>query len=207
MSISRIDSGSNHTHGYYVRVSIDGVVHSRFFQDARHGGTEEALRAAQAHDAALIAGRGPSRERRPGRRNTSGVTGVSRGIDGRSGLPFWLATWMDGTGRQRRAHFAVNRYGEEEARRLAIEARLAGLASKGVLPRPSMSELTTRQALRKQEISPQRCYSSEGVETKTDQPASGGKGEPYWQTRIDQTGIERGACRRRATAPRTRRRN
>jgi hypothetical protein len=135
MSISRIDAQGNHTHGYYVRVSIDGVVHSRFFQDARWGGREGALRAAQAHDAAVISGRGPAREKRPGRRNTSGVTGVSRGVEPRTGLPFWLATWMD-EGRQRRAHFAVNKYGEEEARRLAVEARRSGLAAKGILPRP-----------------------------------------------------------------------
>jgi hypothetical protein len=135
VSISRIDSDSNHTHGYYVRVSIDGVIQSRFFQDARHGGREEALQAAEAWDAALLASRGQRRERRPNKRSASGVTGVSRGIDGRSGLPFWLATWMDGSGRQHRAHFAVNKYGEEEARRRAVEARLDGLAAKGVLPR------------------------------------------------------------------------
>ena len=135
MSISRIDSDRNHTHGFYVRVSIDGVIHPRFFQDARHGGREAARRAAEAHDAALIASRGNPWEKRPGRRNTSGMTGVSRSIDGRSGLPFWLATWME-DGRQRRAHFAVNRYGEEQARRLAVEARLAGLERGGVLPRP-----------------------------------------------------------------------
>lgn len=42
--ISRIDS--KHTHGWFVRISREGHIHSKMFSDGPHGGKQEALEAA-----------------------------------------------------------------------------------------------------------------------------------------------------------------
>ena len=54
--------------------------------------------------------------------NTSGVTGVNYFNDGR-GRYYWRALWVDLTGKSRYKYFSINKYGNDEAFRLACEYR------------------------------------------------------------------------------------
>jgi hypothetical protein len=132
MSIERFEGDGKPTHGFYVRVRVGGTVRRKFFGD---GGAEGARTAAEAHEAAVIAERGPLYDLSPRRHNKSGMTGVSRRKDFKTGLPQWHASWTDGDGRNRAAGFSVRKYGEEEAFRRAVEARRAGVEARGAVPR------------------------------------------------------------------------
>lgn len=62
--------------------------------------------------------------------NTSGIIGVSRVIDRtRTGtlVPRWVAMWHRTDGKRLKRSFSVFKYGEREAKRLAIEARRRGV--------------------------------------------------------------------------------
>ncbi|MGY2048501.1 AP2/ERF family transcription factor [Methylobacterium sp. JK268] len=67
------------------------------------------------------------RRLRPRRNCRSGLPGVSRFIRKASGTAFWVAYWDDAQGRKIQRKFSVSIHGEEEARRLAIDARLAAV--------------------------------------------------------------------------------
>ena len=55
--------------------------------------------------------------------NSSGITGISRKINKHS--PYWIARIHDNNGRRLWKAFNINKYGEEESKRLAIEQRNA----------------------------------------------------------------------------------
>lgn len=59
--------------------------------------------------------------------NRTGIVGVCR-QENKRGLSFWCANWQEGPKRKARRFF-VSKYGEEEAKRLAVEAREAALMS------------------------------------------------------------------------------
>lgn len=51
-------------------------------------------------------------------RNTSGICGVNRAING------WQAQWKDLDGKNRSKYFSIIKYGEDTSKRLAIKARV-----------------------------------------------------------------------------------
>ena len=61
--------------------------------------------------------------------NRSGVTGVHRTTSG--GRTYWSASWYSADGRHHGRSFNVVKYGEEQARQLAIEYRAARIAEVG----------------------------------------------------------------------------
>lgn len=135
--ICRIDQPSHRTHGFFVRVHHRGEVHSAFFADNKYGGRESALAAAQLGLAwlrrKLRLPRSYSRRwnaevvRRKGR---SGIHGVRRVIIRRESgrrLGFWQAHWSPLPGVYRKKQFSIRKFGEREARKLAIRARRTGL--------------------------------------------------------------------------------
>lgn len=136
--ICRIDQPEKHNHGFFVRVQRQGKIHSAFFTDFRHGGRAQALVAAQRHQRKLLAKLGPPKRmlrqwwaeivRRRGR---SGIHGVQRIEDRRFGRPriYWKANWSPEPYLVRRKQFSARKFGEDEARRLAIRARRAGVQS------------------------------------------------------------------------------
>jgi hypothetical protein len=136
--ISRIDQPSHRTHGFFVRVSRSGKIHSAFFSDKKHNGQEQALAAAQAHylklreKLELPAQRSrrwwAETVRRKGR---SGIYGVQRVIDrqSRPWRKYWRATWSPELGVVRKKQFSIRKFGEEKAKQLAIRARRAGVRS------------------------------------------------------------------------------
>lgn len=57
------------------------------------------------------------------KRNTTGATGVKFRKYKDKNCPSFIASWMDKDGVQRSKSFSINKYGEEEALRLACEHR------------------------------------------------------------------------------------
>ena len=136
--ICRIDQPAKHNHGFFLRVSRKGKIHSAFFADKNHGGREQAFAAAQAHYEKLRAKLGlPLKISRrwlaeiAGRKGKSGIHGVQRVIDrrGKRLRKYWKATWSSEPYVIRRKQFSIRKHGEEKAKRLAIRARRAGLRS------------------------------------------------------------------------------
>lgn len=58
---------------------------------------------------------------KPNSQNTSGVLGVGRYL--KLGIPYWQASWKSVCGKQHTKVFCVNKFGEDEAFRLACEHR------------------------------------------------------------------------------------
>lgn len=135
--ICRIDQPSHRTHGFFVRVSHRGKIHSGFFSDKKWGGWEQAFAAAQAHYLKPRKKLGMARRRlrrwnaevvrRKGRSGIQGVRRVIiRGVSRRR-LKFWQAHWSPLRNVYRKRQFSIRKYGEEKAKQLAIRARRAGL--------------------------------------------------------------------------------
>lgn len=133
--ISRIDQVDNHTHGFFVRLIRKGTVHSAFFADRRMGGKKLALKAAREHYQKLLAKHGTMSRREWAetvrRKGKSGITGVRRGSRTIGGVKywFWVATWSPKPYLVKKQMFSVVKFGEKEAKALAIKARKAGLAA------------------------------------------------------------------------------
>lgn len=134
--ISRIDNAEKHTHGWYVRVCYDRRMHSKFFSDATKGGKEKALEAAIQHRNNLEAELGKPRTDRivvvSNARNLTGVIGVQRVIKPGPKDPnrplkgiAVEVTWSPEPNVLRKTSFPVEKHGEEEAFRLAVEFRQA----------------------------------------------------------------------------------
>ena len=134
-SITRMDYKKNT--GWYVRVKFRGKEHRKYFGDSAWGGTEEALDAAiQWRD---------KKERELGKPRTDrmviskphddlGITGVRRtmswtGATDTEGnplpnfTPVYAVTWSPEPGERKQTSFSVEKYGEEKARKMAIELR------------------------------------------------------------------------------------
>ena len=136
--ISRIDDDRHHTHAWRVSLRRQGKALVGNFPDRKFGGSGAALDAAQSYRDELLKNYPPltrqefARIRR--RNNTSGVTGVfrySKKYQLANGTIreswYWGAQWPTDSGEFKSVNYAVKQYGEEMARRLAIEARRAGL--------------------------------------------------------------------------------
>ena len=140
-NISRIETTSSTGKkygGWEVRMQRRGKKTEKFFSDNGFGGKRGALAAAKKFRDELEA-----RQRKytvkelaqnPSKRNKSGVVGVRlhqqkdvRG-DYEYQYWYWVAQWTDGHGRRRTKSFSVHQHGDEEAYRLACEARRRGVA-------------------------------------------------------------------------------
>jgi hypothetical protein len=64
------------------------------------------------------------------RKSRTGIVGVRRVTDEVKGHPyeFWVAVWSDRRRNVKTRKFSVNKYGEDEAKALALKARRQGLA-------------------------------------------------------------------------------
>lgn len=140
-NISRIDQFSNSgtAHGgWEVRIQRRGKRVEKFFADNTHGGKRMALQAAKHFRDQMETELRPlsirEMARNPSIRNRSGTVGVRRSVktDVRGEYEFtyafWVAQWTDGKGKRRTRSFSVDRYGEDEAYRMAVKARNDGVA-------------------------------------------------------------------------------
>lgn len=140
-NISRIEteSANGKTYGgWEVRMQRRKRKMARFFSDLNFGGKRAALQAAKAYRDSL------ERYNRkytvndlaenPSKRNRSGLVGVrlKQQKDQRGEFEFtywyWVAQWTDGRGKRRTKSFSVEKHGDEEACRLACEAREKGVS-------------------------------------------------------------------------------
>ncbi|MCB0153984.1 MAG: AP2 domain-containing protein [Anaerolineae bacterium] len=133
-SISRIDTPSKRTHGWYVRVYFNRTMHSKFFSDSRYGDADAALAEAIIYRDEIEEKVGKPRTDRhvvtASPRNQSGVIGVqrktkrSRTRHGKmSECDVYEITWNPEPNVIRRTSVSVDRYGEEEAFRRACIIR------------------------------------------------------------------------------------
>jgi hypothetical protein len=107
----------------------------KYFPDAKYGGKENALEAAQAyHDSLMSAVSNPDymlwrRNKKP-RTNTSGVVGVGRYAVKyrRRKKLLWQAMWQDADGKQHCKRFFVETHGERQAKAFACAARDEAMA-------------------------------------------------------------------------------
>ena len=120
----------NHFRGWIVTARRRGKRFRCYFSD-RPSGRKAALHAAQVFRDKLVTRLPPpTKIKRTFIRNTTGVIGVSRVKERtRSGRLFvrYVAQWPLRGGKNGRATFSVDLYGEQEAFRLAVAARRAGL--------------------------------------------------------------------------------
>jgi hypothetical protein len=134
--INRIDSDSNHTYAWRVRIQRKGFTINKSFSDSHYGGKRKALLAAKAYRDELIR-LVPATEYQIWLRNclrknnVSGIVGVSHHViykvDGSPGRQFWLASWVNENGLTRQRKFSVGILGNKRAKQMAIEARALNL--------------------------------------------------------------------------------
>jgi len=136
--ICRIDQPAKYNHGYFVRLARRGNIHSAFFSDKKHGGRSLAFAVAQKYyrELRLKLGEPKTNSRRfwaevPRRKGRSGIHGVQKIINRRSGKPVivWRATWSPEPYMARKKQFSVRKHGAKRAKLLAIRARNVGLRS------------------------------------------------------------------------------
>lgn len=128
--ITRIPRDAKKSPVYAVSISRQSIQVSRYFAVSRYGGEEAAFKAAQEWRDRVLALLPPMTFRqlcaRVRRNNTSGIPGIYRVVE--PSYVCWKAMVEVAGKRQIRA-FSVKKYGEEEARQMAIEARRQMLQS------------------------------------------------------------------------------
>lgn len=131
--ITRIENYKRRANGWWVRLQCRGEKFSKFFKDSHYGGKTAALRAAREHYRELVR-ENPKRSRQENAEmktvRTGKIIGVRRIEQSRFGHSYevWQARWSPRKYTRRVRTFSIEKYGEREAKRLAIEARLQGLA-------------------------------------------------------------------------------
>jgi AP2 domain len=134
--VTRIDRPASSQHGFFSRIQHEGKIYRGFFSDKKWGGKPLALAAAQEFHRQLAARLGvpvhksrrwlAENSQHPGK---SGIIGVHRVVNRQSERPssHWMAVWSPKPNTVVKKSFSIKKFGEEEARQMAIEARLAGL--------------------------------------------------------------------------------
>lgn len=119
-------------HGWRVHVKRQRREYVQYFPDGMDGPFQSLREAIDWRDA-LWRRLGPPTHvpARATRRSSSGVLGVTREVQRTASgriVETYRAAWTDADKKVRRRCFSVDRYGEAEARRMAIEAREQGQA-------------------------------------------------------------------------------
>ncbi len=133
LNIHRVDDEASRSHGWRVTVRRRTRVFRRTFSDGPHGGSPQALQAAQAYRDALIEAHPPLSL--PvycailKKNNRSGISGLAR-VDRwelvrghRVHRLHWEAQWPIGNGKSQHKKFSIPKYGEEAAYEQALAAR------------------------------------------------------------------------------------
>ncbi|HTT82111.1 MAG TPA: hypothetical protein VMF67_01380 [Rhizomicrobium sp.] len=128
--IIRQETTEKTTAGWKVNLKRRSKYMHKYFPDAKYGGKENALAAAQAyHDSLMSAVSNPDymlwRKNKKPSTNTSGIVGVARyAVKYRKRKRLlWQAMWKDADGKQHCKRYFVSTHGEREAKALAVAAR------------------------------------------------------------------------------------
>jgi hypothetical protein len=132
-NIRRLDHDAKGDHGWIVTLQRKGAVIVKRFSDGIYGGKREALKAAVEYRDSFLARDKPFDHQiwirtRVRKNNKSGIPGVlryemPRSSDAQNPRVYWIATWTNEHGATRQRKFSIDRYGEEEAKLLAIAER------------------------------------------------------------------------------------
>jgi hypothetical protein len=127
--VTRIDIARTNTHGWEVRIRRRGINVNEFYSDLGAGGIKEAYETAierrnvleqdtnlRPYSRSEIAAKISSR-------NTSGIVGVHRTKHSSKRSEAWTACGSSRPCDRKVKHFYISKYGEEEAKSLAIEQR------------------------------------------------------------------------------------
>ncbi len=127
--------------GFLVRVMRKGKRASQFFADRDYGGKRNALSAARSHrdhlEQTMRAWTAKQLSQKERSNNTSGIVGVRRVEEtdfrwqSQPKYGYWVAQWSPSKGVRKTRRFSIEKYGEQEAYRLAVQARKRGVASMG----------------------------------------------------------------------------
>jgi len=132
--ISRIDQPEKRNHGWFIRLTRKGKRYSAFCSDKKCGGRSKALAKAKAIYAKMVKDHPPMSRKEFSqiirRSNKTGIVGVTKLIKIVRGKKyvFWMATWSPKPGQVAKQAFSIDKYGPTKAKKLAIQARIAGLA-------------------------------------------------------------------------------
>jgi adenine deaminase len=123
--ISRVDTNS--THGWLVRHYINGKSEGKLFSDKKNKSKQNALIKAMMYQIEHEEeNRELPRNRKIQKNNHSGINGVSilnrRDHKGKKYLVF-VSTWVNSEGKLQTKSFSSKKYGEEEAKKMAIKFR------------------------------------------------------------------------------------
>ena len=139
LNITRFDyekEGKAGQHGWWVRLQKNGKKFQNFFNDSKFGGKEEGLKAAKIFRDAVklhLDDLPDINVTHKKARSNSGIVGVSRteGLYKSKGRRYyrkaWIANWVNEAGKPTGTSFSIDKYGEEEAFRKALEARNNGV--------------------------------------------------------------------------------
>lgn len=131
--ITRIENYKRRANGWLVRLQCRNEKFSKFFKDSDYSGKTAALRDAREHYRELVRDN-PKRSRQENAELKTVRTGKIIGVRQVQQLRFghtyevWQARWSPRKYERRVRTFSIEKYGKREAKRLAIEARLQGLA-------------------------------------------------------------------------------
>ncbi|MEM1053916.1 MAG: AP2 domain-containing protein [Bacteroidota bacterium] len=105
------------THGWQVRARREGKRLSKFFADAKHGGSESALSAAKAYRDHLLSDMPDSPQKPRKAWSNTGVVGLSVREKNEGSKPrlYVQLNWIDATGKRRAASFSVEKWGLRRA--------------------------------------------------------------------------------------------
>lgn len=131
--ITRIENYKRRADGWLVRLQRRKKKFSYFFKDSDYGSKSAALQAARQRYSRLVEENPKISRQEHAERETSRtgeIIGVRRLLKPRFGHVYevWEARWSPKKNKRRVKTFSIEKFGEEEAKRLAIEARLKGLA-------------------------------------------------------------------------------
>ena len=133
--ITRIENYKKRADGWQVRLQRRGEKFSRFYKDSDYKSKDTALRSARRFYNQLCKENPKSTRQDHAQRKTARtgeIVGVRRllKVDKRWGgniYEVWEAKWSQEKYQRRVKTFSIEKYGEEQAKRLAIEARRQGL--------------------------------------------------------------------------------
>lgn len=122
-NITRLDNGREK--GWIVKVNYQNESKRKLVSDKKHGGKKKAFEFAQELRQEFLQELGkPDTKRRilgSNPHNTSGIRGVRKIWKGT--VEVYEVNWQAAPGKTARTTFSVKKYGEKEARRLAISLR------------------------------------------------------------------------------------
>jgi hypothetical protein len=132
-NITRVDTSG--LAGYVVRMVRKGKRWQKYFGDRKYGGKAKSLAAAKTYrDDLLKKNKSYSRKQlaqMTDHRNKSGIAGVRRAAETEPGgnhvYHSWVAQWSPKPGVRKTKRFSIEKYGEEQAYKMAVKARNKGV--------------------------------------------------------------------------------